>query len=289
MQSEPEQTKKGNSNTVPKGKHPGTVKAQYWKVIAAREALGWSPRTLSERSCVSLTTIRSIESGKDAFPSSLEKIGKPLGLKLKDLIVSDHASNQSSSPVDVSPTTRPLQIVLNFASVTEFLEKMGKKTLLEILQDEARLQGTIELPELKNGSVIASLNIQEEDFWNLLSVFCKSGLTRSKIAEIDCPPNSILSNLMGNRRYGLHVFSLACSDIERITLFRSGHFDDDIERSIVCELTERIVPYSIDVYYLKRYDGSVKFIRAIPQQNQGSNVGATEHAPLVDPVLLSVY
>ena len=50
-----------------------------------------------------------------------------------------------------------------------------------------------------------------------------------------------------------------------------------------CSLLETIVPYGIDVYLLRRYDKSTKFMRQVPITPSQADLTATGLAPIVKP------
>jgi transcriptional regulator with XRE-family HTH domain len=62
------------------------------EIIRLRRLKGWSPEDLSDRSGVSASTIKKVESGeiKDPRFETVCKILKPLGVSIKELITGKH-------------------------------------------------------------------------------------------------------------------------------------------------------------------------------------------------------
>ena len=150
-----------------KGKHAGTVPVLYQKLIQKRQDVGWSQRTLAKRSFCSLTTVKSIENGNDAFPSTIEKVCKPLGLKLADLTIG--AEQCAERPSDLTSKREVYVKIFLKADFDRFDEsKIGR--VIQQLRTDHGVEGEIVVVVVEKGSIVVKLKMEESDALVLLKM-----------------------------------------------------------------------------------------------------------------------
>lgn len=88
-----------------------------WLIQARRMAMGWGREELSWQAHVSVGTIANLENGKRAYPRTLGKVAKALGLTVDELIQQD--SLDHFAPIDTAPTAYELA-----ASIRALLDRL---------------------------------------------------------------------------------------------------------------------------------------------------------------------
>jgi transcriptional regulator with XRE-family HTH domain len=172
----------GNPSTAkpaPSRRHLGTVPVRTDLIISLREGKGWSQRTLATHAFCSQATIKNVEGGKEAFPSTLEKIAKALGVNYLELM-----AKPVSEPCFA---IRKLYVKIKFYIDVEFYDFDETDALQERL-DRIR-QAITAVDGLRNlsveeGSVAVSAEMTEGDTVEFVRAFCRGRLDDEQVMQI---------------------------------------------------------------------------------------------------------
>jgi transcriptional regulator with XRE-family HTH domain len=163
----------------PLRRHLGTVPVRSDLIISLREAKGWSQRTLAKHAICSQATIKSVEAGREAFSSTLEKIAKALGVNYVELMT--------------KPVSKPLfgftkryvkikfDIDIEFYNFDETDEL--QKRLMRIRDAIAATDGLRNL-SIEEGTVAVSTEMTEADAIRFVRAFCRGRLNDEDVSQI---------------------------------------------------------------------------------------------------------
>ena len=169
MQSGVEGENSTTESAAGKNRHPGTVPVLNKRIIALREAKGWSRRTLARKAFCSVASVKSVEEGNEAFPTTLEKIAKPLEVKFTELMKGKETGEATKDP-DNKIVPRVKVKVFIHSNYGEF-DETKLPELVGRIRQETGATGEITVVIVEEGSVVVILEMDEDDALALMRAF----------------------------------------------------------------------------------------------------------------------
>jgi transcriptional regulator with XRE-family HTH domain len=138
-----------------------TVRVDGEKLRKLRAGRGWRVEDLAQKAGCHVKSIQNAENGKNVVVATLAVIAGALKVEPKDLILQDQAQ---------PPTGFRLQLVFE-ADLEKLNHSPQLHTLVELLTKMVSATGEITIKDVKTGSMIVTLAMNEEDALRLVSLF----------------------------------------------------------------------------------------------------------------------
>jgi transcriptional regulator with XRE-family HTH domain len=139
------------------------------KPLAAKK---WNLEDLAFHAMLNLKTIQSMARGEPKYKSTIQKVADALGIPPDSLL--PQPTNASQPLTDVAKPPRTLTLVMNLPA--DIFDESDTVTIVTNISRDASLGGNIVVRDVRHGSILIDLELDNDDDIELLKAAFRNGL-----------------------------------------------------------------------------------------------------------------